>query len=137
MTTEPEITEPRKNVFKCFDRRYLVEIAPALFALALVVVLKRTLPRTPRIELAMHGLLAVTMGYTVIVTVAAIRRLDELQRRIQLVAIAVSFAATGVLVTSLEFLTRLGLPKPEGPELWIFMTLVWVGAALVLGRRYR
>jgi hypothetical protein len=128
----------RPNPFGCFDRRYAVELIPAAAAIvaALAVAASRPRTQTPRVMVA--GLVSCALAWTLVVTVAAIRRLDELQQRIQLIAIAVSFAATGALVsfTLLFRVARLGW-APAGTGLWEFMLVVWAVSVVVLNRRYR
>jgi hypothetical protein len=132
--------EPSKKTspYGCYDRRYLIELIPAMLALAVALGLLLVVPRTPAVRMWMLGLGSVGTAYTVVVSIAAIRRLDELQQRIHLIAIAVSFAVTGVIVTMTKFLQRAGLPEyPTGNGLWVVMFGVWWAVAIVLSRRYR
>lgn len=68
---------------------------------------------------------------------AAIRRLDELQQRLHLIAIAISFAATGALVAMNKFLLLAFGWSPSGLELWMVMMLVWGVGIAALTHRYR
>ena len=78
--------------------------------------------------------MAALIAYTVI----TIRKLDELGQRIQLVAIAASFAVTGGISTLYAFLVKAGMPSLEWAIwLWPFMSLVWGVSVLVINRRYR
>lgn len=68
--------------------------------------------------------------------VQAIRRLDELERRILLDALSVSFMGTLVLVLSLGFLQFAGLPAVNGSYIALFMAVLWLVAKLVIHRKY-
>jgi hypothetical protein len=78
------------------------------------------------------------MGYAITITVGAIRRLDELQYRIQLEAIAFAFTASAILMTGWGFLAKAGLPPRQwGPETWLVMVLLWAFGLWLTRRRYR
>lgn len=68
--------------------------------------------------------------------VRAIRRLDELERRILLEALSVSFMGTLILVLSLGFLQFAGLPAVNGSYIGFFMAVLWLVAKLVIHRKY-
>lgn len=123
---------------KCFDRRYLLEVGPGLLAMILAVVGMLIFPKGTPQRPFLAGFAGVAIAYMVLVTVASIRRLDELQQRIHLISIAASFAVTGVLVNSVPLFTKAGFPLPElGPWLWFVMVGVWAGGLFFVGRRYR
>jgi hypothetical protein len=63
-----------------------------------------------------------------------LRRMDELQRRIQLEALGFSFAGTAILTFSYGFLEGLGYPKLSMFIVWPMLATLWV-VGLVLGRR--
>ncbi|MEC7762685.1 MAG: hypothetical protein VX874_12335 [Pseudomonadota bacterium] len=62
-----------------------------------------------------------------------IRRLDELQRKIQIEALAIAFAGTALITFSYGFLEGVGLPKLSMFAVWPLMAVLWV-AGLVVGR---
>ena len=73
----------------------------------------------------------------VLVFVHYLRELDELQRRIQLDALAFSLAALWVAITAYPLLELTGAPK-AGPALYILiMALAYVLGIMVAGVRYR
>jgi hypothetical protein len=128
----------RSNPYRCYDRRYFLELVPIVVATLVGVALALTMPRTPAVRLALAGIGGGVMGWCIVVTVAAIRRLDELQQRIHLIAIAIAFAATGVVASMRRFFELLGVTEyPSGVGLWLFMFIVWNVALVVLHRRYR
>ena len=66
-----------------------------------------------------------------------LRRMDELQRRIQLEALGFSFAGTAILTFSYGFLEGLGYPRLSMFSVWPILAVLWgVGLALAR-RRYR
>jgi hypothetical protein len=128
----------RPNPFGCFDRRFAVELIPALAAMVAALAIAGLLPRSEPTRLLMAGLSSGALAWTIIVAVAAIRRLDELQQRIHLIAIAVSFAATGALLAMTLFFKVAGVGWfPSGLVLSEFMLAVWAGGVVVLEHRYR
>lgn len=132
------MSDGRANPFGCFDRRYLVELVPAFAAIVTALAILGWAPRTPATHLLRVGLGSGALAWTIVVTVAAIRRLDELQQRIHLIAIAVSFAVTGALLAMMPFFRVAGLGwVPSGVQWWTFMMAVWAGGVAILSRRYR
>ena len=128
----------RPNPFGCFDRRFTVELIPAIAAIVAALAIAFLLSRTPATRLLMTGLVSGALAWTIVVMVAALRRLDELEQRIHLIAIAVSFAATGALVAMLPLFRIAGLGwQPSGTDVAAFMVVVWMSAVALLNRRYR
>ncbi|MEP3329766.1 hypothetical protein [Sedimentitalea sp.] len=71
------------------------------------------------------------------VVVRSIRNLDELQLRLQLEALAISFAGTALFTFSYGFLEGIGLPKISMFVVWPLMATLWV-IGVILGRlRFR
>ena len=128
---------PRSGL-DCRDPRFL----SAALAAAVVIVgaawLGRDLPRGDPWKLALALAQAGATTVVVVMTVRGIRRLDELQRRIQLEALAAAFAGTAILVTTWGFLEVAGAPEVRwGLWIWPAMTVLWAGGLLVARRRYR
>lgn len=71
-----------------------------------------------------------------VVIVRHMRRLDELQRRIQLEALATAFAGTALLTLGYGFLEGAGLPKLSMFVVWSLMGTLWAVASILLSRRY-
>src|SRR5262245_11582934 len=91
---------------------------------------------------AARVLLALLQGAAsalVIVTIMrGIRRLDELQQKIQLEALAFAFAGTGVLASGYGFLVNAGLPDIDwGTLVWPAMVGLWAVGVFMASRRYR
>jgi hypothetical protein len=130
----------QKSPLACFDRALLLRVVGAglgVMLLALIVrLLKLERGSAARIG---FGLAEVAlMAYAIAISVGAIRRLDELQYRIQLEAIAFAFACTGILMTGWGLMTKAGLPPVSwGPETWLVMVLLWAIGLWRLRGRYR
>ena len=70
--------------------------------------------------------------------VRAMRSLDELQRRIQLEALAIAFPAAMLLGMGVEYLQKAGFARDVTVgELWPVMFLLYLPALLFAYRRYR
>jgi len=66
-----------------------------------------------------------------------LRRMDELQRRIQLEALGFSFAGTAVLTFSYGFLEGLGYPKLSMFTVWPILATLWIVGLVLARRRYQ
>lgn len=132
------MTEQKSRPFGCYDRRFVVELIPALALVATSAVLMFAVPRTPTLNRVILGLASIGTAWSFVVTIAAIRRLDELQQRVHLIAIAIGFTVTGVVAAMTKFLVRAGVPwVPGGMDLLLLMYLTWMLSVVVLNRRYR
>jgi hypothetical protein len=89
----------------------------------------------PRLALAAAQSLA-TAG-VIFMPVWSLRRLDELQQRIQLQALAIAFTGTGIIVVGYRWLEMAGLPEVDwGTFTWPLMALLWAAGFLYANRRY-
>jgi hypothetical protein len=66
-----------------------------------------------------------------------LRRMDELQLRIQLEALGFSFAGTAILTLSYGFLEGLGYPRLSMFTVWPILATLWVVGLVLARRRYR
>ncbi len=128
---------PDTQPFRCFDRRFFAHIALATPVAVGLALWARVLERGSVGRLLVVALESVVIGFIIIATVRTIRLLDEMNQRIHLHAILVSFTATAVLGSALSLLERAGL-RVDGWErlLWLFMAAVWGLGVLVIQRRY-
>jgi len=82
-----------------------------------------------------HGLAS---SVVIVIAILSIRSMDEMQQRIQLEALAIAFAGTGILATTYGFLQNAGLPPIEwGMWIWPAMVGLWALALTFASRRYR
>jgi hypothetical protein len=130
---------------RAVHKRYLREFIPAMSAYVLLVMLYgRLMPRTQsvpwRVVLAVLPLLPTVLVIRAIVRV--IRDQDELERRIDLEAIAIAAMSTGFGYFSLGFLLNAGIGlkiAPESMAIWVLPCLFasYGVAKLLVARRYR
>jgi len=66
-----------------------------------------------------------------------LRRMDELQRRIQLEALGFSFAGTAILTFSYGFLEGLGYPRLSMFTVWPMLAVLWAIGLALARRRYQ
>ena len=118
-------------------RRMLIQFIAGFVAyVALLVLSQRILAATEagtalQVVLALLPMLAaLVIGWSV---VGVIRRLDEMQRKIQIEALALAFAGTALITFSYGFLEGVGLPKLSMFTVWPLMAALWI-AGLVVGR---
>ncbi|MEX3630073.1 MAG: hypothetical protein VB138_11965 [Burkholderia sp.] len=68
---------------------------------------------------------------------AIVRRLDELQRRIELESLLIAFGGTALLTFSYGFLENVGFPSLSLFVVWPVMGVLWVLSSVCVSRRYR
>ena len=120
--------------------RYLVEMT-AIFVLYSVLLLLslRWLSAHPvspwRIPVALAPMLPSLL--IVVAVVRYLRRVDELQRQIQLEALGFAFAGTALITFGYGFLEGVGFPRVSAFVVWPIMGALWLLGTLVFGRRFR
>jgi hypothetical protein len=123
------------------SKQYLKELALAFAAYGLLLVGSIELLQHVAIAAPWRDLLALTPMLAAVtmpwVIVRELRRMDELQRRIQLEALGFSFAGTAVLSFSYGFLEGLGYPRLSMFSVWPLMAVLWVVGLLLARRRYQ
>jgi hypothetical protein len=124
---------------KCL--RYRLEFGIPLIVYSILVYVSITILNAgkvhgaERLAVAMLPLLAPPlMAWAV---VRQLRRLDELQRRIQLEALALSFMVTALVTLSYGFLENVGFPALNMVWVWPLMGSFWIIGLLVGRWRYR
>src|SRR4051794_637225 len=122
------------------NRRYTSELLAALAAYALllvgsITVLKHFAPPAPwRDVIALAPMLGFAAGCHVVLR--QLRRLDEMQRRIQLEALGLAFAGTAMLSFSYGFLEGLDYPRLSMFWIWPVMAILWCVGLALARRRY-
>jgi len=66
-----------------------------------------------------------------------LRRMDELQRIIQLQSIAAALTGTAIITFGYGFLENIGYPRLSMFVVWPIMAALWVIAQLFASRRYK
>ena len=75
--------------------------------------------------------------YFAVLIVRSFREMDELQKKIQLEALAFGFTMAAILTLSYGFLQNAGLPAVNWVWVWPVMGICWAIGTLVAQRRYR
>ncbi len=124
-----------KNAGKTYAR----EFSTAMIGYTIIVVVAITLigkfPESPwRFGLALLPVVPILFGLRAFMRFLS--RMDELQQRIQLAAIAFAAGTVGLLSLAYGFLEIVGLPHL--PLIWIFpaMIMLWGLGLIVATRRY-
>ena len=121
-------------------RPYFRELGGSLVAYVVllvgsILVLKQGAPAAPWRELlALAPMLAgIAICWAI---VRELRRMDELQMRIQLEALGFAFAGTALVSFSYGFLEGLDYPRLSMFTLWPLMAVLWVVGLFLARRRY-
>lgn len=124
-----------------FSRPYLRELGLSLLLYVALVgasvstLVTRQLSPAPRALVASLPMLGCAgMVWAVL---RELRRLDELQRRIQHEALMFSFTGTALITLSWGFLEVAGLPRVSAFVVWPLMGALWAIGQALAKRRYR
>jgi hypothetical protein len=122
-------------------KRYTLELGGALALYAALLVganlLERATDPTGALKLAINLLPMIGAFAGAWAIMRGIWRLDEMQRRIQLDAIAISFLGTALVTFGWGFAEGAGLPHLRAFAVWPIMGTLWAAGALIAQRRYR
>jgi len=123
------------------NRQYLKELAATLLVYG--AMLFGSIELLTHVQIARPWRDLVALGpmlpaaATAWVILRELRRMDELQRRIQLEALGFSFAGTAILTFSYGFLEGLGYPKLSMFSVWPILAVLWVVGLVLARRRYQ
>ena len=123
------------------SKQYLKELATTLVVYLAVLVGSIELlthvdvARPWRDLLALSPMIpAATMAWVIL---RELRRMDELQLRMQLEALGFSFAGTAILTFSYGFLEGLGYPRLSMFTVWPMLATLWIVGIALARRRYQ
>ena len=123
-------------------RRYLLEFGGALLAYAIVLAVAISLVTTTssdsvwRVPLALLPM--VPLVFALFAFVRYMSRVDELQRRIQLEALAFAFGGTALLTFGYGFLQSIaGYPQVNWFVVWPVMAVLWLAGKARADRKYK
>jgi hypothetical protein len=121
-------------------RRYVIQLALAMICYGIVLIISlKLIPSVTRGWLQV--LVAIAPVVPVIFVLASIVRLlsriDEMQRRIHLEAMALAAGITALLALTCGFLENAGMPRLSGFWTFASISLLWAVFAIILQRRYR
>ncbi len=122
------------------SKQYLKELSLAFAAYGVLLVGSIELLQHVAIAAPWRDLVALSPMLAAVimpwVILRELRRMDELQMRIQLEALGFSFAGTAVLTFSYGFLEGLGYPRLSMFSVWPIMAVLWIVGLLLARRRY-
>jgi hypothetical protein len=78
----------------------------------------------------------IPLGFVARATVRHLARLDELHRRIQLSALAMTVLVTALLTLTYGFLEKVGFPPISVLWVWPWMAAIWGVTTLIAKHRY-
>jgi hypothetical protein len=122
------------------QRRYAIQLALAMISYAIVLIISLTLiPSVPRgwLQVLVATAPVIPVIFVLVSIVRLFSRIDEMQRRIHLEAIALAAGITALLALTCGFLENAGVSRLSG--FWTFASIgfLWAVFALILRRRYR
>lgn len=120
--------------------KYLVELFTVMGLYGIVLVasiwLLKAYPDSPlRVVIALAPMLPAAL--LPVVVVRYLRRVDELQRQIQLEALGFAFAGAAVITFGYGFLEIVGFPHLSWFAIWPIMGVLWIIGTFISQRRYR
>lgn len=122
--------------------RYLKEFTGAMalylgLLAASLILLTHFADASPWIRAPLALMPIIPCGLMCWVVVREMRRIDELQLRIQFEALGFAFAATALSTFSYGFLQNVGLPQISWLMIWPLMGAMWILGLMIARRRYR
>ncbi len=122
-------------------KQYARELTTTMVIYALVLVGSITLLSHVDVARPWRDVIAlvpmIPAAATAWVVLRQMRRMDELQRRIQFEALAFSFAGTAILTFSYGFLEGLGYPRLSMFTVWPILAVLWIIGGALASRRYK
>ncbi len=120
---------------KTYTWQLVIVLVVYAVILPISITLTQQLTESPiRFVTALVPIVPVVAG--VVVFYRYLLRMDELQRKINLVALGISVGCVGVLTFSIGLLDNAGIPQPS--MVWVFPGLIffWGLGRVFAGRRY-
>ncbi len=120
--------------------RYFKEFFAALLAYMVALMLSVTLLAHVESQMLrpILALLPMVPGFAMCwIVLRQLRRVDELQRRIQLEAMGFAFAGTALVTFSYGFLEIAGYERLSMFLIWPLMAILWIAGTIIGNRRYR
>jgi len=126
-----------QSASKTYTREFLTAMAAYVVVLPISIVLIIASPSSAwwRIPLALAPVIPILFALRAFLRF--FRRMDELQRRIQLEAFAFSFAVTGIVTFSYGCLVYVGFPTISWVYILPLMIALWGIGAAVATRGYQ
>ena len=122
------------------SKRYLRELMSSIAAYAIVLIISILILNSAPKEAIWRPVVALLpmlpAVFVIIAVVRELKRIDELQQRIQLEALAIAFMGTAFLTFSYGFLENVGFPHISWFAVWPIMAVLWLMGLAISRRRY-
>ncbi|WP_242184795.1 hypothetical protein [Sphingomonas sp. CARO-RG-8B-R24-01] len=122
-------------------KQYVLELGGAFVLYAILLVGAKTVERAIQpvgdLKLAINLVPMTGMIAAALAILRGLWRMDEMQRRIQFDAIAISFLGTALITFGWGFAEGAGLPHLRAFAVWPIMGTLWGLGVVVAQRRYR
>lgn len=127
-----------RNPFNCYSPWFYVLVAASVAVVVAGAFVGHALPLRSAARIVVALLQGVSTSAVIVSVFVSLRRLDELEQRIQYESLALAFAATAIVMTVYGFLESAGLPMISW-ALWTYplMFAFWAIAWAIVVRRYR
>lgn len=123
------------------SRQYLLELGGAFLLYAVLLLaanfVERAIEPTGTLKLAINLMPMIGALAAAWAIMRALWRMDEMQRRIQLDAIAMSFLGTALVTFGWGFAEGGAVPPLRAHAVWPIMGILWVFGLVIAHRRYR
>ncbi|WP_242141188.1 hypothetical protein [Sphingomonas sp. TREG-RG-20F-R18-01] len=122
-------------------KQYVLELGGAFVLYAIFLVganaVERAIQPVGDLKLAINLVPMTGMIAAALAILRGLWRMDEMQRRIQFDAIAISFLGTALITFGWGFAEGAGLPHLRAFAVWPIMGTLWGLGVVVAQRRYR
>jgi hypothetical protein len=127
-----------RNPFNCYSPWFYALVAVSVAIVVAGAFVGHALPLRSAARIAVALLQGLSMSSVIFSVFISLRRLDELEQRIQYESLALASAATAIVFTVYGFLERAGLPSVEW-ALWVYPLMFgfWGIFWVIVARRYR
>jgi hypothetical protein len=123
------------------SRRYLFELGGAFLLYAALLVaanfVERAIEPTGSLKLTINLVPMIGALAAAWAIMRGLWRMDEMQRRIQMDAIAISFLGTALVTFGWGFAEGGGAPPLRAFAVWPIMGTLWIVGFVIARRRYR
>ena len=121
------------------DRQYRNELLLAILAYAAVlvptiIIVDANEDAAWRYPVALLPM--IPLGFALVVWVRFFRRMDELQQRLEVEALAFAFGGTALITFAYGFLQDAGFPDLNWFYVWPLMGMLWIVGGLIAKRRW-
>jgi hypothetical protein len=138
--TDLEAPPAREAPERATARRNGRIIGTALAVAAVILVaawIGRQFPPRSTVRIAVALVQGAVCAWLIVMSTRPARHLDEMQRRIQIEALAFGFAGTAIVFSAYGFLVSAGLPEIDSSLIWPVMVVLWAIGTVIACRRYR